>query len=146
MYTYRLGLILIRLVIASVAAFYGLLKLVFPEASPLFSVPREVAVTLQSPYYTNKNFAIALIVLNIAIAVLIVVITSRDLYSDFRKFGHAAPFSRPSIIMLMAVFAMAAVYYLTVAVTVGAPYFYTSTLAFIATALALYEGKQYADK
>jgi hypothetical protein len=146
MITQRLALVTVRLIVATVALVYGLLKLfIAPDASPLLGVPAAVAVTLNTPISTNPTFARIAISLGILISGALVTLTIREVLTQNKRFGHVAPYSSPSVIALTVLFSCMAVYYFVIAVISDAQWFYTGTLALIAVILAVYEGKQYAD-
>jgi hypothetical protein len=146
MVTQRLALVLIRILLALVAAVYGVLKLVIaPLASPLLGVPTSVAVELNTPISTNPTFARVAISVGILLAVSLAAVSIRGLIKEWRLYGHVAPFSSPTVISLMALFSCMTVYYFTVAVVAGAQWWYSGTLMATSIALGIYEGRQYAD-
>jgi hypothetical protein len=128
----------------SIGIFYGVLKLVEPEASPLLFATKGSPEVLASPFYTNRAFAATVIIVSILLSTVVIALTVKQLRSDVSLYGQPAPFSSPTVISLMALFAMAGVYYFIINVVSGTPWFYSGTLAFIAVLLAVYEGRQYS--
>jgi hypothetical protein len=128
----------------SIGIFYGVLKLVEPEASPLIFAARSSPAVLNSPFYTNRPFAVTLIVISTILSASVITLTLKQLRSDIRLYGQPAPYSSPTVVLFMALFAMAGAYYFFINVVSGTPWFYSGTLAAIAILLAVYEGKQYS--
>jgi hypothetical protein len=146
MITPRLALVFIRLILVTVAAFYGILKLFLDtDASPLLGVPTSVAVTLNTPISSNPTFARVALALGIMLSLSLVYLTIRSSIREWKFYGHVAPYSSPGVMALMTLFSCMAVYYFVVAVVAGAFWYYTGSLALIAITLSLYEGRQYAD-
>jgi hypothetical protein len=145
MITPRLAIIIARMLIVFVAAFYGVLKFVVPDASPILGVPAEVAVTLNAPFYTNPVYARLVILTALAITVLLLVISATSMVRDYKAFGHVAPYSSPGAIALLSLFSCMSIYYFVVSIVAGGLWYFSGTVAAIAIVMSVYEGRQYAQ-
>jgi hypothetical protein len=146
MITTRLALLLIRVLLSTVALVYSLLKIaVAPDPTPLFGFPAASIDDSALPINTTPLFATFMLALTAIVALHVIIATSASLWSDFKRFGHPAPFSSPGQIALLTISSLISIYYFIVSVLVGGMWFYTLTLAALFSVLTVYEGRQYGD-